>query len=43
MIFLLPVEMFSEKYQVMKSNPNEKSFITVILCYCIDASLPNRR
>ncbi len=42
-IFSFPRRVFSEKRQVVKFDPAEKSFLTVILYYSIDASLPNRR
>ena len=38
-IFLFPGGAFSEKYQVAKFDLIEKSFLTVILCYRIGASL----
>ena len=34
---------FSEKYQVAKFDLIEKSFLTVILCYRIDAFVPSLR
>ena len=47
-IFLLSAGAFLEKYQVAKFDSIEKSFLTVILCYRIEAppvntSLPNCR
>ena len=42
-IFLLPAGAFSEKRQVAKFDLIEKSFLTVILCYRIDAFVPSLR
>ena len=39
MIFPFPSGAFSGKHQVVKSILIKKSFLTVILCYCVNALL----